>query len=1637
MSGDDKALESMKEAAVVNPTAAYYMANIFDKGYYRHQIDSQLSLAYYCLASYLGSLEATEYLQKHKSSVVERCLNYIQILESEGQINFDQIVTMIKTPQNSPESEIVSSEDAIYVENRKMRDNPNKEEEMWKEKRDALNAEIKSIATEISDLSMRRNELNNQVKELKNERNQYNKLANEARTQLKENDDLDQECVEKLKDNVNKNQKYANEKHQQMIDIANQSQTIQNRINELSSEKNNLTIDANNAHKQWIKHKPQTCDIRQSDDRDTTKAIFLDFIQYMNDIKFHDPIFGTNLREQFKTSSVKTSYVDVIELFKNRLLKESITLYISTPNYKKEWKKDKKCPHIRYFNNVSLRMRFSDTHDLVLITDLVDNAEERSRIGFKFYVKGFVFIDMNVVHPHEIKVSGRVFARLGNDKNTPWVDCKGTITSTKVNNQINSKVIDFLEDKCNDENNDCIQYMNTWKRYLDSRQYILQENEKQKLELTSVNLQIVTFCDECTDEIRSHYEKIPYIKLPREKRQDWFIDTIDDEHCRRVLLLHISKDYGNIYYRKYVDKTDFSFKKEFDQFTRDGLKLFGDETESTNEYDFDESENRNADYGSNTNESILDTYDSRISNTFVEIIYPIQKIKSLEAKYSDRRIEKEKELADKRDKALDNAQKEYRTITLLSDIKSFKNTLTIAKSDLELFAKTNSIELKSSNIKEIESRYKEELISAEVKRLIDGNYVSLKTKFDIQFTNALSDFDSRESIGFNAEKESIVKEYSTLRLHAYFDLSENYDIADENRIKALNNTITNLEHPYIRRNLDGDRILLKRQSEGIENLMQGYVMNPYLTSFLFKPTYMARSDVVSENTEFFQNLNNLQKETVIKAISSNGLYLIQGPPGTGKTQTIAEIATQLAKMGKKVLIASQNNKAVDTAFNRLPEMPCIRPVRVLRDSKDNQYSYDNLTDNLYKNIIGSLKRQIKKHSDERKYVDEYKILIERLTNMKDSIEKIELQLGDLERDIENHENNKSHYLSELIKIRQEIFDNQQKESNYTDILTRIKTGNYNDYVSIIGEWPEGLSSLSSEQKEMFLRSLIQMDEDDFMEALVNPESIEKLDSNDTELESDDVPSMTVEEMISIFNSSYPDNLDAYETYQSIIDQIYKKSEKEEKKSRLCSMAINKLHKKERDINDKLVTEDNYIRRLQQDAHYQALLKERDDFNKEVSLCFSELEIEAELDQESAIEIIKRSIGSIKRKLDDKKSNLEERIAAYQKIVDYLSDGDVLYADKSRINSSILKYVNVIGVTCSRASPSTRIKYTSNDKEQNLKLNSLNIDVVILDETSKIPFSELVPPILYGKSVILVGDHRQLPPIYSEIKRDDYNLYDSSKINQEDEDCYRRIYTDSFFGKLFQQTSSNCKSTLTVQYRMHPQIMELVNTFYPDTPLEFGGRLYDKEHRISIRGTSSQILTQDRHVLFINCNGHEKRESGTMSSYNTLEAETIVRLLDLLNDNCKMDRSGNPIGEKTDEYDNRLSLGVICPYRGQVNRIRDLKKASYRSFNESTDEKFMISTVDNFQGDERDIIILSMVRTEQCDWLSEYRRINVAISRARRLLIIVGNEFGLSNINVTIETSDGPINKKAYMEIIKKISESGCRIESSEIIGGAL
>ena len=464
------------------------------------------------------------------------------------------------------------------------------------------------------------------------------------------------------------------------------------------------------------------------------------------------------------------------------------------------------------------------------------------------------------------------------------------------------------------------------------------------------------------------------------------------------------------------------------------------------------------------------------------------------------------------------------------------------------------------------------------------------------------------------------------------------------------------------------------------------------------------------------------------------------------------------------------------------------------------------------------------------------------------------------------------------------------------------------------------------------------------------------------------------------------------------------------------------------INDEIRDLKETIERLKNDAAYQDLKKAETGFDNKAKEIFSNLRINfIWTDRKEAVDRLKREKKRITDVLNENREEIEDRNSAYRRMSKYITSEDVIEKDSDAFNPILLKTVNVIGMTCT-AQP--RFK---DDDDNDVRLNELNIDTVIVDEVSKVPFIEVLQPILYGKTVILVGDHKQLPPMFDRCLNDGEEArYDNSIINQETERMYQEMYENSFFEQLFDSSPDSMKSILHEQYRMHPDIMEVDNVFYGGK-LEFKGNPADKEHHLEVCGNSGRkIIGSGNHVVFINVEGKEEKESGSTSFSNAKEADTVVKLLELINNSCSKDRDGNKLAaEYRRNKDPRLSAGVICTYADQARKIRDrIKSKRYNSFNVSPDERFMVKTVDDFQGDERDIIFLTMVRTRKSDFLKDFRRINVAISRARRLLIIVGNRKALESMNVMI---DG-VNRPVYRDMIRAIERKNGVLEKNAITG---
>jgi serine/threonine protein kinase/RecA/RadA recombinase len=299
-------------------------------------------------------------------------------------------------------------------------------------------------------------------------------------------------------------------------------------------------------------------------------------------------------------------------------------------------------------------------------------------------------------------------------------------------------------------------------------------------------------------------------------------------------------------------------------------------------------------------------------------------------------------------------------------------------------------------------------------------------------------------------------------------------------------------------------------------------------------------------------------------------------------------------------------------------------------------------------------------------------------------------------------------------------------------------------------------------------------------------------------------------------------------------------------------------------------------------------------------------------------------------------------------------------DIASLKELYVENANVVGVTCGQVN---RV-YSLMRKRRDLR----PFDAVIIDEVSKATPPELLMPMLKGKKIILVGDHKQLPPMIEAKTVDE--IAEEQGISSSDVSHLKR----SLFESLYNFAPQVLKGMLTEQYRMRQPIMYAINQFYGD--MLTGG--HDREH-----GLALPKIDPATSIVWINTprdeNFFEKKEGFTYS--NPSEIEIIERLLQQMNKAWLPHYiEGNPTSRK--------EVGLITFYMAQLAEFRDriLNKDRYPALN------LRIGTVDRFQGMERQVVIVSLVRNNPqgtIGFAREPERINVAFSRAQELLVIVG------------------------------------------------
>jgi DNA polymerase III delta prime subunit len=355
--------------------------------------------------------------------------------------------------------------------------------------------------------------------------------------------------------------------------------------------------------------------------------------------------------------------------------------------------------------------------------------------------------------------------------------------------------------------------------------------------------------------------------------------------------------------------------------------------------------------------------------------------------------------------------------------------------------------------------------------------------------------------------------------------------------------------------------------------------------------------------------------------------------------------------------------------------------------------------------------------------------------------------------------------------------------------------------------------------------------------------------------------------------------------------------------------------------------------------------------------------------------------------------------------------DTLRNQPAVVERSIAEYVTVLGATCQQAAGDKMVSLKSVEQSENIKFDS-----VIVDEAARAnPLDLMIPMAMARTRIVLVGDHKQLPHMLEpQVEKE---LQDKNEIEIVDHELlkqslFERLYHD--LTKFENEGGPKRVVMLDTQFRMHPVLGEFHSKeFYESaglTPVKPG--LKAKDFPLDVPNYEGKLAAWldvgEKAGKMNDLNG---------SKYRQCEAVIVA------------EEAAKILKERPD-----LSVGIITFYSAQRDRIQDLMvdkgimKNTFGEYEPATgydqlpngDERFRVGSVDAFQGKEFDVVLLSTVRSwrsgtssnsedinKQLGFLRIINRINVAMSRQKRLLIVVGDQ-SLANPELakTIEFEDG-------------------------------
>ena len=322
------------------------------------------------------------------------------------------------------------------------------------------------------------------------------------------------------------------------------------------------------------------------------------------------------------------------------------------------------------------------------------------------------------------------------------------------------------------------------------------------------------------------------------------------------------------------------------------------------------------------------------------------------------------------------------------------------------------------------------------------------------------------------------------------------------------------------------------------------------------------------------------------------------------------------------------------------------------------------------------------------------------------------------------------------------------------------------------------------------------------------------------------------------------------------------------------------------------------------------------------------------------EEFRRLAGKYKRNFG--KAERQQRKLLYQEASRYLNDADML---EHIILAGLFIEKQVIACTLVGSA--------------NQFLKGKTFSTVFIDEAAQALEPACWIPILKSERVVMAGDHHQLPPTIKS------------------PEAAREGLAKTLFAKCME--NQQVDKLLQTQYRMHEKIMGFSSAYFYENSLKADASVADK-----------LILPDDEPILYIDTAGCGYQEQINKESKSLENREEAALLLKHLWEYLEKISQERIMAEN-------IQVGIISPYRAQVRYLQQLvlTDPDWRPFL----PYLTIDTIDAFQGRERDVVYISLVRsnaTGEIGFLKDIRRMNVAMTRARMKLVMIGDSATLGN-----------------------------------------